>query len=137
MLYERTPQIDFTADSAIRVAYLPQVLTILRRINTACAFLIRDIVGSLRQEDQLAGRTPEVTPEQEQRDTQTCIDLFLQDKENQGVTDKVRDKYTRELARLRSYCERNNVFTIWVQRRCFRQRQRFSNSSPWYLQSAE
>lgn len=48
MLYDRTPEIDFTADAAIRVAYLPQVLTILRRINTACAFPIRDFVGSLR-----------------------------------------------------------------------------------------
>ncbi len=48
MLYDRTPKIDFAADAAIRVAYLPQVLTVLRRINTACAFPMRDFVGSLR-----------------------------------------------------------------------------------------
>src|SRR5690349_2986988 len=46
-------------------------------------------------EDQLSGRTPEVKPEQEQRDTQTCIDIFLQDKKNQGITAKVIGKYTR------------------------------------------
>ena len=63
-------------------------------------------------EDQLTGRAPEVKPEQDQRDTQACIDLFLQDKKNQGVTDKVVGKYTRELARLREYCERNNVYTV-------------------------
>ncbi len=63
-------------------------------------------------EDQLSGRVPEVKPEQQRRDIQGCIDIFLQDKENQGVTKKVRDKYTRELARLRTYCERNHVFTV-------------------------
>jgi integrase/recombinase XerD len=63
-------------------------------------------------EDQLAGRTPEVKPEQEQRDTQACIDIFLQDKRNQGITEKVIGKYTRELARLREYCERQSVFTV-------------------------
>jgi hypothetical protein len=47
VLYDRTPQIDFAADAAIRVAYLPQVLTILRRVNTACAFPMWDFVGSL------------------------------------------------------------------------------------------
>ena len=63
-------------------------------------------------EDQLSGRTPEVKPEQEQRDTQACIDIFLQDKRNQGITDKVIGKYTRELARLREFCERNSVYTV-------------------------
>ena len=48
MLDDHTPEIDFAADAAIRVAYLPQVLTILSRINTACAFLMRDFVGSPR-----------------------------------------------------------------------------------------
>src|SRR5690349_18352627 len=33
-------------------------------------------------ENQLSGRAPEVTPEQEQRETQACIDIFLQDKRN-------------------------------------------------------
>ena len=52
-------------------------------------------------EDQLSGRTPEVKPEQDHRATQTCIDIFLQDKKVQGVTASVIGKYTRELARLR------------------------------------
>jgi integrase/recombinase XerD len=64
-------------------------------------------------EDQLSGRASEVKPEQEQRDIQSCIDIFLQDKKNQGVTEKVIDKYTRELARLRIYCyDRENVITV-------------------------
>jgi len=48
MLYDRTPKIDFAADAALCVADLPQVLTILRRINTACASPMRDVVGSFR-----------------------------------------------------------------------------------------
>src|SRR5437879_13909830 len=63
-------------------------------------------------EDQLAGRIPEVKPEQDQRDTQACIDTFLQDKKVQGVTASVLGKYTRELARLRMYCDRNGVYTV-------------------------
>jgi integrase/recombinase XerD len=63
-------------------------------------------------EDQLAGRTPEVTPEHDQRDTQACIDIFIQDKTNQGITEKVIGKYTRELARLREFCEDNRVYTV-------------------------
>lgn len=47
MLYDRTPEIDFAADTAIGVAYLPQVLTVLCPINTACAFPMRDFVGDL------------------------------------------------------------------------------------------
>ena len=63
-------------------------------------------------EDQLSGKTPEVNAEQEQRDLQASIDVFIQDKKNQGITEKVIGKYTRELARLRVYCERQNVFTV-------------------------
>ena len=63
-------------------------------------------------EDQLFGRVPEVKPDQEQRDTQACIDIFLQDKKNQGITEKVVGKYTRELARLRTFCEGKNVYTV-------------------------
>ncbi len=63
-------------------------------------------------EDQLSGRAPQVKADQEQRDTQACIDIFLQDKKNQGITEKVIGKYTRELARLRKFCERQNVFTV-------------------------
>jgi integrase/recombinase XerD len=63
-------------------------------------------------EDQLSGRTPEVKPEQDQRDTQACIDIFLQDKKNQGITEKVIAKYTRELARLRVFCKNNRVYAV-------------------------
>ena len=64
-----------------------------------------------RLEDQLAGRTP-ATEANDARGIQSAIDVFLQDKQNQGITDKVVDKYTRELARLREYCEANRVFTV-------------------------
>jgi site-specific recombinase XerD len=63
-------------------------------------------------DDQLSGRIPEVKPEQDQRDTQACIDTFLLDKKVQGVTASVHGKYTRELARLREYCERNGIYTV-------------------------
>jgi integrase/recombinase XerD len=63
-----------------------------------------------RLEDELAGRTPEVKPEG--HGIQDSITVFLQDKTNQGITDKVIGKYTRELARLREYCERNKVYTV-------------------------
>jgi len=63
-------------------------------------------------EDQLAGRVPAVKSEEAQRNIQASIDIFLQDKKNQGVTDGVIGKYTRELDRLREYCEANRVFTV-------------------------
>ena len=63
-------------------------------------------------EDQLHGRTPEVKPEQEHRGIQACIDVFLQDKKNQGITEKVIGKYTRELARLKAFCESRTVYTV-------------------------
>jgi len=63
-------------------------------------------------EDQLSGRTPEPKPEQEHRGLQDCIDVFIQDKKNQGITEKVIGKYTRELARLRAYCEQNRVYAV-------------------------
>src|SRR4051794_30357428 len=56
-----------------------------------------------RLEDQLAGRTPEPQEAETRRGLQESIDLFLQDKRNQGITGKVVEKYTRELARLREY----------------------------------
>jgi site-specific recombinase XerD len=63
-------------------------------------------------EDQLAGRTSAPKPEQDTRDIRGCVDSFLQDKRNQGITEKVIGKYTRELARLRTFCEEKNVFTV-------------------------
>ena len=46
-----------------------------------------------RLEDQLAGRTPEAKPDG--RDIQSAITVFLQDKKNQAITDKVIGKYSR------------------------------------------
>lgn len=63
-------------------------------------------------EDQLHGRTAEEKPEQELRGIQACIDVFLQDKKNQGISEKVIAKYTRELARLKAFCESRTVYTV-------------------------
>lgn len=63
-------------------------------------------------EDQLSGRAPEVKPEESNRGIQNAVDIFIQDKKNQGITEKVIGKYTRELARLREYCERQSVYTV-------------------------
>ena len=63
-------------------------------------------------EDQLSGRAPAEKWEETGRDIQGAIDIFTQDKKNQGVTEKVVGKYTRELARLRDYCERKDIFTV-------------------------
>ena len=63
-------------------------------------------------DDQLAGRTPDVTPEAAQRALQDSIDVFIQDKKNQGVSKAVIGKYTRELARLREHCEASRIFTV-------------------------
>jgi len=41
-----------------------------------------------------------------------AIKLFRADKENQGVTDTVKGKYERELDRLRTFCEKESVFTV-------------------------
>src|SRR6185312_11614896 len=48
-------------------------------------------------EDQLAGREP--SKAETANTLQESIGLFLKDKKVQGVTDKVLDKYTRELER--------------------------------------
>jgi integrase/recombinase XerD len=63
-------------------------------------------------EDQLAGRVPEVKAEEAQRTVQAAIDVFLKDKQVQGVTASVMGKYKRELDRLREYCEAKRVFTL-------------------------
>jgi site-specific recombinase XerD len=63
-------------------------------------------------QDQLAGRKPEVRPEDATHMLQNAIDVFLKDKRVQGVTASVLGKYTRELDRLRDYCERQSVFTV-------------------------
>jgi integrase/recombinase XerD len=60
-------------------------------------------------EDQLSGRAP---AKHDSKDLAACIDVFLQDKRVQGVTDDVVKKYTRELDRLRAHCERLRVYTV-------------------------
>jgi site-specific recombinase XerD len=63
-------------------------------------------------QDQLAGRTPEPRPEDNVRTLQEGIRIFLDDKRVQGVTPGVLGKYTRELDRLRDYCESQGIFTV-------------------------
>lgn len=63
-------------------------------------------------ENQLGGRTPAPQPEKETHEIQACIDLFIQDKKNQGLTEKVIGKYTRELARLQTFCEGKDLYTV-------------------------
>jgi integrase/recombinase XerD len=81
------------------------------RMKTGCRSWAAAEKKKREIEDRLAGHAP-ANPEQEQRDIQSCIDTFLQDKENQGVTQKVRDKHKRELARLKLYCHDRNVITV-------------------------
>jgi integrase len=68
--------------------------------------------GRRRLEDELTGRIP-VTPENNgARSLQDAVDLFLKDKKVQGVSSDVQGKYTRELARLRTFCESQGVHTV-------------------------
>ena len=60
--------------------------------------------------DQLAGRISG-TPEGP-KTIEAAVKVFLQDKAVQGVTAGVLGKYTRELARLRDYCERQGVYVV-------------------------
>ncbi len=61
-------------------------------------------------EDQLAGRgSPKAVTA---NDLQAAVSVFLQDKAVQGVSGDRLGRYTRELERLRSYCEARNVFTV-------------------------
>lgn len=63
-------------------------------------------------EDQLSGRLTETKPEDNVRGLQESIGVFLEDKKVQGVTPGVLGKYTRELERLRVYCENHGIFTV-------------------------
>jgi integrase/recombinase XerD len=63
-----------------------------------------------RLQDQLAGRPPE--PQTKGVGIKEGIDIFLADKKVQGITAHVIGKYTRELARLRTFCESAGVYTI-------------------------
>lgn len=61
-------------------------------------------------EDQHAGRTPQ--PQRNGIGIRAGIDVFIQDKRVQGLSDDVIAKYQRLLTRLESYCESRGVFTI-------------------------
>jgi hypothetical protein len=63
-------------------------------------------------EDKLAGRVPESKPEDDRRTLLDCIDLFLKDKRLQGIQGDALEKYTRDTARLRKYCEAHDVITV-------------------------
>jgi len=63
-------------------------------------------------ENQLSGAPPSKAPAEKGQTISEAIDVFLQDKKNQGITDKVIGKYIRELARLREFCESRFVFAI-------------------------
>ena len=63
-------------------------------------------------EHQLIGAPPSKTMAEAGQSITAAIEVFLQDKKNQGITDKVIGKYTRELARLRDFCESRFVFTV-------------------------
>ena len=63
-----------------------------------------------RLEDQFAGRT--LAPESTGQGIQAAVDIFLADKKLQGITENVLGKYTRELHRLRAFCEGAGVYTV-------------------------
>jgi integrase/recombinase XerD len=63
-------------------------------------------------ENQLSGAPPSKTTAETGQSITQAVEVFLQDKKNQGITDKVIGKYTRELARLREFCESRFVFTV-------------------------
>ncbi|ABF42762.1 phage integrase [Candidatus Koribacter versatilis Ellin345] len=62
-------------------------------------------------EAQLSGRVTETPAAPEQRLLPEATELFLKDKKVQGVSKGVLGKYTRELDRLRTHCERAGVYT--------------------------
>lgn len=61
-------------------------------------------------EDELSGR--QTTEKSTVQDLGSGIEVFLRDKRVQGITKDAIAKYTRELARFRSFCESRGVFTI-------------------------
>lgn len=63
-------------------------------------------------QDQLAGRTPEVRPEDNVHTVSEAVDLFVTDKRVQGVSGGVVSRYKSELGRFQAYCEKENVFTV-------------------------
>lgn len=68
----------------------------------------QEIKGRLA--DELAGRIP--TQPKDGKYLQEAIEVFIQDKRVQGITDGVLAKYTGQLGRLREYCERSGAYTV-------------------------
>jgi integrase/recombinase XerD len=64
-----------------------------------------------RLEDQLAGSTPRLESTTGKHISE-AITVFIQSKKNKNITKKVLDKYTRELARLRTFCESEGVLAV-------------------------
>ena len=64
-----------------------------------------------RLEDQLAGRVPSEAAS-EGRTIADAIEIFKADKKNQGITDDVLNKYSREMDRVRAFAEARNVYTV-------------------------
>jgi site-specific recombinase XerD len=65
--------------------------------------------GKRRLEAQLSGKP---VPETTGQSIEEAIRVFQADKANQGISPDVIGKYTRELARLQTFAEGKNVFTV-------------------------
>jgi integrase/recombinase XerD len=63
-----------------------------------------------RLDDELAGRVPQAAAGANY--LRAAIDIFIQDKQVQGVSAGVVAKYALELARLQAYCEARGVYTV-------------------------
>jgi integrase len=63
-------------------------------------------------QDQLAGRIPDVRPEDNVRAVMEAVDLFITDKKVRGISSGVVARYKSELGRFQTYCEKENVFTV-------------------------
>lgn len=61
-------------------------------------------------EDHLSGRTPDKATHSKTLDE--AFTVFQADKKNQGISPDVLKKYSRELERLKTFCEKRGVFTV-------------------------
>ena len=62
-------------------------------------------------EDHLSGKVAAAEPTGTKH-IRAAIEVFLADKRVTGITQDVLNKYTRELARLRDYCESRGVYIV-------------------------
>ena len=63
-------------------------------------------------EDQLAGRLPDVKPENSQKSVAEAVELFLKEKTVHNVSKGVLGKYRRELQNFQAFCERAGAYTV-------------------------